>query len=167
MLGAAATPAVAQSDNLVQPAVLVADASLSKQALDAQALAASRYGTFWNTGDEAMARQALAPTFLDKTLPGGRAQGIEGVLAASKAFRSAVPDLHCEIRQMIVAGDRVVTHLHFTGHFTGTLMGKQGQGQDIDFIATDIYRIAKGRIVENWHLEDNLSLLQQAGLAAR
>ena len=69
-----------------------------------------------------------------------------------------MPDLRCEIRQMIVAGDPVVTHLHFTGHFTGTFVGKQGHGQRIEFIATDIYRIAEGRIAEDWHLEDNLRL---------
>ena len=37
----------------------------------------------------------------------------------------------------------------------------------IDFIATDIYRIANGRVAENWHLEDNLTLLQQLGLVAK
>lgn len=68
---------------------------------------------------------------------------------------------------MIVAGDRVVTHLHFRGHFTGRFREAQGKGEAIDFIATDIYRIANGRIAENWHLEDNLTLLQQLGLVAK
>jgi len=168
LLGVAmVAPAFAGTGNLVKPDVLVVDHSLSKQALDTQILAARRYDTFWNTGDEAMARAALGPNFLDNTLPNGRPQGIEGVLKASKAFRTAVPDLRCDVRQMIVAGDRVVTHLHFTGHFTGSFMGKPGQGQAIDFIATDIYRVADGRIAEDWHLEDNLTFLQQAGLAAK
>ncbi len=39
---------------------------------------------------------------------------------------------------MIVAGDRVVVHLHFRGHFTGRFTQTQGQGQAIDFVATDI-----------------------------
>ncbi len=65
---------------------------------------------------------------------------------------------------MIVAGDRVVTHLRFRGHFTGQFGQTQGRGQTINFIATDIYRIAGGRIAENWHLEDNLTLQQQLGL---
>jgi predicted ester cyclase len=68
---------------------------------------------------------------------------------------------------MIVAGDRVVTHLHFRGHFTGRFREIQGVGQKIDFIATDIYRITNGRIAENWHIEDNLTLLQQLGQIAR
>lgn len=160
----AATPAFAGTETLVQPQVLVADHSLPRQTLDEEILAARRYDTFWNTGDEAMARAALAPTFFDNTLPHGRPQGVEGVLKASKAFRAAVPDLRSEVTQMIVAGDRVVTHLHFTGHFTGTFNGIKGQGQPIDFIATDIYRVANGRIAEDWHLEDNLTFLQQAGL---
>lgn len=160
----AATPAFAGTDHWVQPQVLVADHSLPQQTLDEEVFAARRYDTFWNTGDEAIARAALAPTFFDNTLPHGRPQGVEGVLKASKAFRTAVPDLRCEVTQMIVAGDRVVTHLHFTGHFTGTFGGVQGHGQAIDFIATDIYRVADGRIAEDWHLEDNLTFLQQAGL---
>lgn len=35
------------------------------------------------------------------------------------------------------------------------------------FIATDIYRIANGQIAENWHLEDNLTFLQQIGVVAQ
>ena len=78
-------------------------------------------------------------------------------------MRAAIPDLSCEIEQMLVAGDRVVTHLHFRGHFTGRFKDTQGRGQAIDFIATDIYRVAGGRITDNWHLEDNLTALQQLG----
>lgn len=62
---------------------------------------------------------------------------------------------------MIVAGDRVTAALRFTGHFTGTLGEHQGQGQAIDFIAMDIYRIADGRIAEDWHLEDNLAFMRR------
>ena len=79
-------------------------------------------------------------------------------------MRLAIPDLRCEIEQMIVAGDRVVTHLRFRGHFTGRFGQIQGQSQTINFIATDIYRVADGRIAENWHIEDKLSLQQELGL---
>lgn len=126
--------------------------------------AALRYASFWNTGDEALARQALAPDFVDRTLPPGRVQGVQGALDASRAFRTAVPDLGCTLEQLIVAGDRVVAHLHFRGHFSGRFGDHQGRGQAVDFTATDIYRIADGRIAENWHIEDNLTLLTQLGV---
>jgi predicted ester cyclase len=95
-----------------------------------------------------------------------RPQGLAGPLAASKLMRAAIPDLRCEIEQMIVTGDRVVTHLRFRGHFTGRFGQIQGQGQTINFIATDIYRISDGRVAENWHIEDNLTLQQQLGRIA-
>ncbi|KVR01764.1 polyketide cyclase [Burkholderia ubonensis] len=165
-LVAAALPATAaQADDLVTPRDLTVAAGQPAAQASAQVLAARRYGTFWDTGDAALARAALTPDFTDRTLPAGRAQGLPGPLAASRTMRAAVPDLRCEIEQMIVAGDRVVVHLHFRGHFTGTFNGTAGHGQPVDFIATDIYRIADGRIADNWHIEDNLTLMRQLGLA--
>lgn len=161
------TPAVAAEPALVQPKVLIVDPSLPKAQAQAQILAARRYDSFWNTGDESLEKAALAPDFTDRTLPAGREQGVAGPLAASKFVRGAVPDLQADIDQMIVSGDRVVTHLHFHGRFTGQFKDIQGKGQTIDFIATDIYRVAGGRIVDNWHLEDNLTFLQQIGVVSK
>jgi predicted ester cyclase len=156
--------AFATDTALIEPHNLIVDRSLQRAQVDSQVIAARRYDTFWSTGDEALARAALAPNFIDSTLPTGRPQGLAGPLAASKLMRAAIPDLSCEIEQMIVAGDRVVAHLRFRGHFTGRFAQIQGQGQTINFIATDIYRVADGRVAENWHIEDNLSLRQQLGL---
>ncbi|MFM0752561.1 ester cyclase [Paraburkholderia strydomiana] len=172
MLFAAALPATAAAtsapdDHLVKPQTLIVDHTLPKKQLDAQIRAARTYDTFWTTGGEAQARAALAENFTDRTLPPGRPQGIAGPLAASRAFHAAVPDVKASVGQMIVAGDRVVTHLHFTGTFNGTFNGTQGKGQTVDFIATDIYRIRDGKITDNWHLEDNLTFLQQLGVVAK
>jgi predicted ester cyclase len=149
---------------LIAPHNLIVDRSLPRAQVNSQVLAARRFDTFWNTGDEALARAALASNFIDSTLPTGRPQGLAGPLAASKLLRAAIPDISCEIEQMIVAGDRVIAHLRFRGHFTGHFGQIQGHGQTINFIATDIYRIADGRIAKNWHIEDNLTVQQQLGL---
>lgn len=158
-------PVAAQAADLAAPRHLTVAAGLPAAQASAQILAARRYGTFWDTGDEALARAALAPDFTDRTLPAGRAQGLPGPLGASRTMRAAIPDIHCEIEQMIVAGDRVVVHLRFRGHFTGTFGDTTGRGQAVDFIATDIYRIVDGQITDNWHIEDNLTLMRQLGLA--
>ena len=50
--------------------------------------------------------------------------------------------------------------------FTGTFKGHTGSGQPVDFIATEILRIRNGRITDNWHLEDDLTFLQQIGAVA-
>lgn len=136
------------------------------------ALAARRYAAFWESGDPALARLALADDFTDRTLPAGRPQGLAGPLQASQVFHAAVPDLKVAIEDMLVAGNRVTLRLHFTGRFTGvfpTPQGPlQGQGQAIDFHAFDLYQVnAQGRISDNWHLEDNLTLLRQLGVLAQ
>jgi predicted ester cyclase len=154
------------AEQLFEPSTLIADTRLSKHELELLTLAPRRYDTFWHTGDERLAKAALSPDFIDHTLPKGRAQGPAGPLMASKTFRSAVPDLTCEVEQMLVAGDRVTAFLHFRGHFTGAFGGRAGHGQSVDFIAVDIYRVRNGLIAEDWHLEDNLTLLQQLGIVA-
>lgn len=129
--------------------------------------AARTYAAFWNTGDPALAQAALSLDFIDRTLPEGRPQGVAGPIAASAAFRAAVPDLKAEIEDLIVADDRAVVRLHFTGHFSGRFQELVGDGRAIDFHAIDVYRVEGGRIAENWHLEDNLTLLTQLGKIAK
>lgn len=155
--------AISSQGEWLQPKQLIVDNSLSQAQLKANEAAARKYATFWNTGNETLARDALAVNFIDKTPPEGRKQGPEGAILASRAFRTAVPDLRCDVEQMIISGDRVVSHLHFHGTFTGTFGKLKGQGQKIDFIATDIYEVADGKIAANWHIEDNLTLMKQLG----
>lgn len=132
-----------------------------------QLLAARRYAAFWNTGETRHAKLALSPEFVDRTLPPGRPQGPSGPLAASAGFRAAVPDLSAELEHVVIAGDHVSVRLRFRGHFTGRMGKVEGKGEVIDFQAFDLYRVADGVIVENWHLEDNLTLQQQLGLLPR
>jgi len=120
---------------------------------------------FWNTGDAALLKRAIAGNFTDRTLPPGRPQGPEGPAFASRHFRAAVPDLKVTVEKMIIAGDYVTVHMRFSGHFTGSFGQTQGKGQAIDFIATDLVKVENGRITDNWHIEDNLTLLQQMGVA--
>jgi predicted ester cyclase len=152
---------------LIKPKEIISERSLSKSALDSMILAPLRYDTFWNSGDERLARSALSANFVDHTLPADRAQGPAGPINASKTFRAAVPDLTCEVEQILVAANRVTTFLRFRGHFTGEFNGRKGQGQRVDFIAIDIYQVTGGAITEDWHLEDNLTLLKQLGVLAR
>jgi predicted ester cyclase len=124
------------------------------------------YG-FWVNGSPTLLATAIGPDFVDHTLPHDRPQGPTGPAQASKGFLAAVPDLKVVVVQRLVVRDRVVSHMRFTGHFTGTFMGRTGAGQPVDFTATDIVRVHNGRITDNWHLEDNLAFLQQIGIVVQ
>ena len=143
---------------------LVVGASIPHEQGDAAIKAARAFYEFWNTGDDTLLKQAIAPEFTHRTLPPGRPQGPEGPAFASHQFRTAVPDLGVEVKKMIIADDYVTVHMVFTGHFTGTFGQTQGKGQSISFIATDLLKVTNGRITDNWHIEDNLTLMKQLGL---
>jgi predicted ester cyclase len=159
---ALANPALAAE---VQIDDLVVASSIPQSQRDETVKAARAFYEFWNTGDEAVLKRVIAPTFKDHTLPAGRPQGPEGPVFASRQFRAAVPDLGVTVEKMIVAGEYVTVHMKFTGHFTGKFGHTQGKGQSIAFIATDLVKVANGRITDNWHIEDNLTLFQQMGVA--
>ena len=157
------TPALAAESIKIND--LVVAASIPDVQREATMKAVRAFYDFWNTGDEGLLKEAIAPNFTDHTLPPGRPQGPEGPAFASRRFRAAVPDLEVTVEKMIVAGDYITVHMSFTGHFTGKFGQTQGKGQAVPFIATDLIKIEKGRITDNWHIEDNLTLLQEMGVA--
>lgn len=163
-------PTLAQSNNNLQlgkPDVLIVSGDLQGARKRTLIDTARGFYTFWNSGDPVLLSRVISPSFTDRDLPAGRPQGPTGPLFAFRQFTGAVPDLHCEVLQQIIVQDRVVSHLRFTGHFTGSFGNLQGKGQKIDFVATDIVRIDDhGQITDNWHLEDNLTFLKQIGIVA-
>jgi predicted ester cyclase len=156
------TPALAADSVKID---LVIAAPMPDAQREATMKAVRAFYDFWNTGDEALLQEAIASNFIDHTLPPGRPQGPEGPAFASRRFRAAVPDLKVTVEKMIVTGDYVTVHMNFTGHFTGRFGQTQGKGQPVPFIATDLIKIENGRITDNWHIEDNLTLLQEMGVA--
>lgn len=157
----------AQADGtLPAPHHLTIADGMSRSTEDALLLPARRYYAFWQTGEAHYAQQALAADFTDLNLPAGRPQGPTGPLVASAQFRKAVPDLSVTVDQAFVVGDHVISQLTFTGHFSGRLGDKAGDGREIRFVAIDNYTIRDGHIQANWHLEDNLTLMRQLGLVA-
>jgi predicted ester cyclase len=159
-----ATAAVASAEETLPTPRSIIFATEQEQAAQQVILAARKCAAFWNTGEERYAEAALAQNFVDRTLPSGRPQGIKGVLEASKNFRAAIPDLKAEIEELLVVNDRAVVRYTFKGHFTGRFKDLKGDGRAISFRAVDIYRVQNGQISDNWHLEDNLSLMQQLGV---
>jgi predicted ester cyclase len=143
-----------------RPAITISADEPKAQAL--ADLAATYYG-FWNNGSRALFEATVSPDYVDQTLPAGRAHGPQGLADACSAFFECFPDGRVHVQQQMLVGDRIVSHLRVTGHFTGQRNGARGTGQAIDYLATDIMRVADNRIVENWHVEDHATLYRQLG----
>jgi steroid delta-isomerase-like uncharacterized protein len=93
-------------------------------------------------------------------------RGYEEAQQFVSTFQAAFPDLNATVEDVIAEGDKVVTRWTIRGTHQGEIeefgppTGKQAELQGIS-----IHRIADGKIVEEWNRYDNLSLLQQLGLA--
>jgi predicted ester cyclase len=146
------------------PKSITTDKSLSKAEKDLLVEAALNFYAFWNTGKEKYLKLAVSSDFFDNTLPTGRPQGYRGILFASNNFRKSVPDLKCSVEDLIIMKDKIVCRQIYTGHNSGPTGNHPASNNEIRFFAIDILHVRNGKVYEDWHLEDNLTFLIQAGV---
>ncbi|WP_118973417.1 ester cyclase [Taibaiella koreensis] len=89
--------------------------------------------------------------------------GPQGLKPIVLAIRKAFPDLHYEIKDIIVTEDRVVARVLMTGTHTGDLFGMAPTGKRIAVEQINIEKISHGRIVEHWRVTDELGMMKQLG----
>ena len=73
----------------------------------------------------------------------------------------AFSDVHVEIEDQIVEGDRVVERHRATGIHAGEFLGIPATGRRVSWTGNHIYRIAEGRIAEAWSEVSLYELLHQ------
>ena len=131
---------------------------------DTKALIRRFYEEVLNKRNLAALDDFYAPNHVDHTLPPGLPIGPEGTKQAIAMTLSGFPDLHLTVEDMIAEGDKVVTW--FTTHVTqqGALGDIPPTGKHVSVSTIEITRIAGGKIVEDWGLDDRLGMLQQLGL---
>ena len=78
--------------------------------------------------------------------------------------RTALPDFHTTIEDMIAEGDKVVQRFTARGTHKGEFMGIPPTGKQVTVTGIAIDRIAGNKIVENWANMDMLGMMQQLGV---
>jgi steroid delta-isomerase-like uncharacterized protein len=118
-------------------------------------------------GDLSAVDRYLDPGFVnhDPPMP-AMSTGPEGMRQASAMFRSAFPDWHSEVVQLIAEDDLVVENFVAHGTHRGAVMGETPTGREVALRGINIFRITNGRIVERWGRLDQLGLLEQLGLGS-
>ena len=107
-----------------------------------------------NAMDGSYVDALFAPDYVNHLVRGGR----EGFKQFFTTFRSAFPDLKMDykIERLMAEGDYVMVRV--TTHLTNA--GKEATGSGLGE-----YRLANGKIVEDWPVSGALELLQQVGVA--
>jgi predicted ester cyclase len=76
----------------------------------------------------------------------------------------ALPDMQFTIEELLADGDTVVARFTTHGTQTGAFQGIPATGATATASGIAIYRLAGGKIVEQWLEYDRLGTLQQLGL---
>jgi predicted ester cyclase len=82
-------------------------------------------------------------------------------------FFTAFPDGHFTVEDVIAEGDKVVSRYTFRGTHQGSwtaALGTPPTGKHVTLSGNEIFRIADGRIVEQWALFDVIGALRQFGV---
>jgi len=75
----------------------------------------------------------------------------------------ASPKIRMRVQDLIAEADKVVDRWTQTMPHSGEFKGIPATGKQVTVTGINIVRIADGKIVELWHREDALGLLQQLG----
>ncbi len=76
-------------------------------------------------------------------------------------FSKSIPDMTFEIKEVLVAGDRVIVRGEVSGTPAGELFGAPHTGKSFKIMAIDIQTIRNGKIAKTYHLENWVSALGQ------
>ena len=116
-----------------------------------------------NQGRLEQANEIVAEDFVElDPLPGQR-QGREGLKEVIGMLRTAFPDIHWVVDEMIAEGEKVVTRFTWTGTQQGTFMGIPATGRNVVVKGVVIDRIVGGMMTDSRILMDTIGMMQQLG----
>ncbi len=118
------------------------------------------------SGDTSQVDQVFAPNWVnhDPSLP--PLQGLDGARQLVQIFHSAYPDGRVTLDNMITEGDKVGGNFSFTGTNTGSFLGLPATSKKVNVQAAGIFRVANGKLTDNWVNLDAMGVMQQLGLAS-
>jgi predicted ester cyclase len=120
-----------------------------------------KYHEIWANGKVEDLDKIIAPEFKSHFIGGFEYQGIEGAKNSVLETKKAFPDWKEEIVDIIAQDDKVVTRYHSTGTQLGNWDGIDSTGNKVDIYEASIYRLEKGKIVEQWGFWDEINLKKQ------
>jgi ketosteroid isomerase-like protein len=91
----------------------------------------------------------------------GECWGRETSIKVVGNFANSIPDMKFDIKEVLVAGDRVIVRGDVTGTPTGDLFGVPHTGKSFRMMAIDIHTVKDGKIAKTFHMENWLSALGQ------
>lgn len=122
------------------------------------------YEEVFNKGNLGILNELMAPNYVLHTAGGLEFKGPEGFGQYVTMMRTAFPDLHVTVENMVAEGDYVAHRVSFAGTHRGDLAGIAPTGKRITSASNTLSRFSADKEVEAWHELDTLAFYQQLGL---
>ena len=105
----------------------------------------------------------LAPDYVrhDANLPD--VVGPQAEIEFVQGVHAAFPDLHFTVQQVVAEDGIVVMRMQARGTHQGDFLGVPSTGREVSVSTVETFRVADGKLVEQWVMMDALGLLQQLG----
>jgi predicted ester cyclase len=116
----------------------------------------------FNQGDLSVVDELMAPDVVDHCEPVGT-DGPEHFRQVALMLRSAFPDLHMEIVNIVAEGDLVSAHVRMIGTHQGPFMGIAPTGNRFQTDQMRMMRFHNGKMTDSWAVIDWLGWRQQLG----
>jgi steroid delta-isomerase-like uncharacterized protein len=109
-------------------------------------------------------RELLSPDFVSHFAGMPKPLNREQYIQVNTMAKAAFSDLKRTVEDMIAEGDKVAVRITARGTHTGAFQGIAATGKQTEITGIAIRRIAEGKIVEEWVINDQLGLMQQLGV---
>ena len=112
-------------------------------------------------GNLAVADELYSTDYVCHFVVGPEWKGLDGIKGAVTRHRASFPDWNESVDDIIAEGDKVVIRFTSTGTQRGEFQGIAPTGTKVSIQEVAIYRVTRGKIVEQWGLPDLRGLMEQ------
>ena len=119
----------------------------------------------FNQGDLAIVDELVAPDFLNHDVPPGmNNRGPDSTRQIVRMLRTAFPDLHFTIEDLVAEGDTVAGRVTMSGTHLGPFQGIPPTGRSFQQAQMYFVRFRDGKAIEHRAVRDELGMMRQLGV---
>ena len=121
----------------------------------------------FNQGNLAIVDDLVAPDYLNHEVPPGmNNRGPDSTRQIVRMLRTAFPDLHFTIEDLVAEGDTVAGRVTMSGTHLGPFQGIPPTGRSFVQAHMHFVRFRDGKAIEHRAVRDDLGMMRQLGFIA-
>lgn len=131
---------------------------------DNEAVVRRFYKELWNAWRLDAAKEIVSAAIRFRGSLGSNLAGREELLRYVETVRTAFPDWHNQIDEILASGNRVATRMTWTGTHRGALGEIEPTGAYVKYSGAAFFRLTDGLIEEAWVVGDTQELWRALGV---